>query len=172
MYAHKVIKFNYTTYDMRRDQDVLNPGTSHCNIMTLARRGAGNEASESDEHPFLYARVLGIFHVNVVYNGPGMIDYNPQRFDFLWVRWYDLEELAVTGKGTKPKGSPFHLDRLAFPSLNAEGAIGFLDPANVLRSCHIIPAFSKGKRYLDGQGLSKHARDSGDWKNYYVSRYD
>ena len=168
MYAHKVLKVNYTTYDMRRDQDVLNPGTSRCNIMVLAQPDA-DEAS-GGQH-FLYGRILGIYHVNVIYNGPGMVDYTLRRFDFLWVRWYDLED-SVMARAKKSKASSYLLDRLVFPPLNAENAVGFLDPASVLRGCHIIPAFAKGKRFPEGQpGQSKRAQDVRDWKGYYVSRY-
>jgi hypothetical protein len=73
MYVHKVLKVNYTTYDMRQDQDVLNPGTSHCNIMVLAQP----DTNEASGH-FLYARILSIYHININYNGPGMVDYNPR----------------------------------------------------------------------------------------------
>jgi hypothetical protein len=52
-----------------------------------------------------------------------------------------------------------------------EDAFGFLDPADVLRGCHIIPAFAAKKRYADGKGLSRCAGDSGDWNSYYVNRY-
>jgi len=35
MYAHKIIHFNYTIYDMQWDQDTVNPWTSHYNMMFL-----------------------------------------------------------------------------------------------------------------------------------------
>jgi hypothetical protein len=71
MYQHQLLRINYTTYDVRRDQDVINPRTSRCDIMLLAN----NDNADSDTgHPFWYARVLGIYHVNVVYTGSGMID--------------------------------------------------------------------------------------------------
>jgi hypothetical protein len=165
MYVHKIIMFNYTTYDMRRDQDVLNPGTSHCNFMALA------QPDSTDEHPFIYGRILGVFHVNVIYNGPGMTDYNPRRYDFLWVRWYDLENsVPHKSKTTKPKAS-HRLNRLVFPSLDEEDSVGFLDPADVLRGCHIIPAFAQEKRFSDSnEEFSKCAREDRDWNVYYVSR--
>ena len=161
MYTHKIIRFNYTTYDMRRDQDIVNPKTCHSNVMTLA-----SEEMESEEHPFLYCHVLGIFHVNVVYNGPGRTDYTPRRLDFLWVRWYDLLEPSAY----RGKISPYQLDHLTFPPVTDEGAFGFLNPADVLRSCHIIPAFALGRKFEGGEGLSCIAKDSKDWKSYYVSR--
>ena len=150
---------------MRWDQDIINPRTSHCNIMLLALYEDETQPL-ADAHPFLYGRVLEIFHANVVYKGPGMCDYTPRRLYFLWVRWYDLEPATKKGKST----TLYELDRLAFPSVSHQGAFGFLDPSDVLRGCHIIPAFAKGRAFPDGRGISRLARDSDDWKGYYVSR--
>jgi hypothetical protein len=41
--------------------------------------------------------------------------------------------------------------------------------ADVLRACHIIPAFAKGKHHVNGMGLLWCARDSSDWIEYYVN---
>jgi hypothetical protein len=135
----------------------------------------------SDEHPFLYGRVLGVFHVNVIYNGPGAVDCASQRFDCLWVRWYELEVKTSrngTQKSTRPrigaaeqqKSPSHHLDRLSFLPWEAEEAFGFIDPADVLRGCHIIPAFSAGKSFPNGGDSSSCAHDSEDWNAYYISR--
>lgn len=163
MYGHKIIRFNYTTYDMRRDQDTINPRTPHCNLMLLA---VSEDSTKPSGHPFVYGRVLGIYHVNVLYKGRNMVDYNPRRFDFLWVRWYDLEP-SVPQRGKQLEN---HLDRLAFPPMKSEHAFGFVDPTDVLRGSHIIPAFARGPRHPDEKGVSKCASDSRDWKGYYVSR--
>lgn len=165
IYEHRIIRFNFTSYDMRRDQDIINPRTPHCNIMLLALSD-GEAQPLAGAHPFLYGRVLKIFHANVVYKGPGMSDYTPRRLYFLWVRWYDLEPVTRKGKST----TPYELDRLVFPPVSRQGAFGFLDPSDVLRGCHIIPAFAKGRSFPDGKGMSKWARDSDDWKGYYISR--
>lgn len=170
MYSHKVICLNYTTYDVRRAQDIINPRTSHCNVMLLCERGAVSSSETPEtaaflraDHPYLYARVLGIFHANVIYTGPGMVDYTPKRMDFLWVRWYDHQD----GE------SPTRLDRLSFPPINSqsERGFGFVDPADVVRGSHIIPRFSKGRRHPDGTGFSKLAHDSDDWLEYNIGRY-
>lgn len=159
MYAHRTIRFNYTTYDVRRAQDVVNPRTTHCNIMLLDKHA--DSSDDSAIHPYVYARVIGIFHVNVVYTGPGMVNYNPTRFDFLWVRWY--EHIPTT--------SPYRLDQLTFPPMAEGDAFGFVNPTDVLRSCHIIPAFSQGTCREPGEaGLSDCARDIDDSKVYYVGR--
>ena len=102
-------------------------------------------------HPFLYGHILGIFHVNTIYKGPTMDDYNPRQFYFLWIRWYDLDLPTQKGKST----SPYQLEWLTFPSMFDEHAFGFVDPADVIRGCHIVPAFAKGKKFPNGKGMFK-----------------
>jgi hypothetical protein len=123
---------------------------------------------EVQHHPYLYACVLGIFHANIVYVGPGMVDYKPRRLDFLWVRWY--QRCEVTEISDILGWKTHRLDQVCFPPMASEGAFGFVDPSDVLRSCHVIPRFAKGKKYSDGKALSRCARDSEDWKAYYVGR--
>jgi len=161
MYQHNLFRVNYTTYDIRRGQDVMNPSTSHHNVMVLANTEDDESASA---HPFRYARVLGVFHVNVVYVGHGMVDYQPHRLEFLWVRWY--ENSGVTRNGWFDQ----KLDRIRFPPMAGQDAFGFIDPLDVLRGCHVVPAFSKGRQHYDGRGISRCAKDSGDWVQYYVNR--
>ena len=70
MYHHHIVRFNYTTYDVQRDQDIVNPKTPHCYIMLLVNLDSERaESMSKDEHPFLYAQVLGAYHVNVIYTG-------------------------------------------------------------------------------------------------------
>lgn len=161
MYRHNLARFNYTTYDVRRAQDVINPNTPHCNIMLLAGDSEGRY--DETQHPFLYARVLGIYHVNVVYTGTGSLDYAARRIEFLWVRWF------------KPTGSPVNwrdmrLDSISFPPMAHEDSFGFVNPSDVLRGCHIIPAFVSGNVHSDSIGLSRCANDSRDYHRYYVNR--
>ncbi|KAJ2932983.1 hypothetical protein H1R20_g4136, partial [Candolleomyces eurysporus] len=134
IYGHQILQINYTTYDLRREQDTLNPSTSRCHIMCLNDA----ESSASPNSPrFSYGRVLGIFHANVAFFGEGTLDRRPRRFDFLWIRWF--KELG----GQEP-WSACQLDRVAFPPLKNLGSVDFLDPRDVLRACHIIPRFSTG----------------------------
>lgn len=164
IYKHNIARFNHTAYDVRRGQDVINPNTTHADIMMLAHTDfAGDDPSES-RHPYLYARVLGIYHANVVYTGRGSLDFNPRRVEFLWVRWF------------KPVGeymswSKRRFDSLMFHPMASDDAFGFVDPSKVLRSSYIVPAFSSGRLHDDGIGLSHWAKDAGDWKRYYVNRY-
>lgn len=168
VFKHKLARFYHTTYDVRRSEDIINPRTSHCNIMLLSNlKLNANDQNSLDglaTHPFLYGRVIGIYHVNVVYIGPGMKDYKPIRFDFLHVRWFQVDTAQTQG------WTSLRLDCLSFPPMAGLDSFSFVDPTLVLRSCHLIPAFSLGKRYPDGIGLSAMSRDSTDWKHYYVNR--
>ena len=165
LYKHNIMRINYTQYDVQHDEDIIHIGTSgHCNIMTLNSTYTPSSSTPSDSHPFRYARVLGIFHANVMYIGAGNTDYCPRRLEVLWVRWYKLE----SGNGT---WSTRMLDCVSFLPVNDENAFGFLDPTDVLRGCHITPAFRQGRVREDGEpGLSYWAQDVVDWKLYFISR--
>ena len=76
------MRLNYTMYDVRWAQDIVNLSTSHCNIMLLADHADGMDGLS--QHPYIYTHVLGIFHVNATYVGPSMINYCLCRIDFLW----------------------------------------------------------------------------------------
>jgi hypothetical protein len=158
LYKHNLVRINYTTYDIRRSQDVVNTSTSHNNIMTLAHTDNGENSD-----PFRYARVLGVYHANVVYTGPGMVGYEPRRMEFLWVRWY--QRVRTTGW----RWDAYKLDRIKFLPVAAEDAFGFINPLDVLRACHVIPAFARGRLHADGVGLSRCAMDASDWEMYYLN---
>ncbi|KAG1763201.1 hypothetical protein EV702DRAFT_983023 [Suillus placidus] len=128
IYHHNIVRFNYTTYDVRRDQDVINLKTPHCNIMLLKHH--------DDDHDgkFRYAKVLGIHHVNVVCAGNV---YESRQLEFLYVWWY--EPSASSADLLYPQCT---LCRVHFVPLANQNAFDFIDPGVVLWSCHIIPAFS------------------------------
>ncbi|KAI0054379.1 hypothetical protein BV25DRAFT_1817149 [Artomyces pyxidatus] len=154
IYHHKRMYFHFTTYDVKRGTDLINPGTSRHNIMLLDDGTTG--------HRFMYARVLGVYHANVVYTGQDTLDYEPRRLDFLWVRWYEV---------INPDSSGWDgLDFVYFPPVEEIDAFGFVDPNDVLRGCHIVPDFASGKRREDGAGLSGLAKDSEDYNRYYICR--
>ena len=162
MYQHNLAHFNYTSYDVRRLADVVNASTPHHNIMVLSDSDDENDSATG--HHFKYAQVLGIYHVNVIYVGPGMIDYQPHRMEYLWVRWYQSTGVQTGWDSRK-------LDRIRFFPMSSADAFGFVNPADVLRACHLVPAFAKGRLHIDGIGLSRRAKDSSDWAEYYVNRY-
>ena len=163
IYHHKLMRFHYSTYDVRRATDIVNPGTCRCNVMLLADNG--DAADDSDVHHFLYARVLGAYHANVIYTGPGMHDYEARRLDFLWVRWYEVMDPSSSGWCNST------LDSVRFPPMRGDDAFGFVDPKDVLRASHIIPNFAKKKRHTNGVGVSRCAKDGTDYNYYYVGRW-
>jgi len=111
MYRHNIAWFNYIMYDVCRAQDVINPWTSHCNMMVLSSdNDVGHEG-----HRFSYGKVLGIYHVNVIYVGISMVDFTPLWVEFLWVHWYEpMEQVSSWDTST--------LDRLRFPPMNDESS--------------------------------------------------
>lgn len=148
------MRLNYTSYDLRRETDCLNPRSSKRDIMMLASENTPSE------HPYCYARVLGIFHANVIYTGPGRIDYLPRRVEFLWVWWFDLQCPALSWQD-------YALDKGRFVPMHQPHAFGFVDPDDVLRCCHLIPSFSDGRLHSD---LSCEIIDGELWKSYCVNR--
>ena len=116
--------------------------------------------------------------MSFMYSSPGAVDHDAQHFNCLWVHWYDLEvrkscngiqKNAKLHSKTAEKPSR-RLDGLSFLPWDAEDAVGFIDPANVLHGCHIIPAFLTMKSFPNGGGSLSCARDSEDWNTYYISQ--
>lgn len=173
IYQHAIVQLNYTTYDCRRGQDTLNSSTTRRDLMCLRREDEPDSGADTTvaAPKFLYGHLLGVFHVNIVYTGPGMLDHRPRRFDILWVRWYEpllptvLDSTIWTTR---------RLGRLSLVPLSDPAACDFVDPSDVVRAAHIIPRFSTGKRYGDhdlqsGRLFSKWARDQDEWKEYFVN---
>ena len=138
IYHHKLIQFHFTTHDIQHGTDIVNAGTYHCDVMLLADDVEGSVISLNLHH-FLYARVLGAYHVDVIYTRPGMSDFEARHFDFLWVRWFEVVNPGSSGWSTSK------LDSVCFPPMNKNYSFGFVDPKDVLCGCHILPAFAKGK---------------------------
>lgn len=165
IYQHNILHINYTSYDVRRATDIVNPKTSRRDVMCLrsVEDGERNTAPGNGVHRFMHARVLGVYHANVLYRGRGSSDLRKRRFDFLLVRWYSFCDES-------PASNAF--DRLSLRPVDDPSAIDFLDPTDVLRACHIIPRFSLGHLYGPGDEdriQSKLAKDQDDWREYYVN---
>lgn len=165
MYRHNIMRTNYTTYDVRRAQDTINPNTDHRDILLLAQ-----EYCEEDHpltyHQYRYARVLGIYHVNVIHQGNATRSY---RLEFLWVRWF---EVIKSTRDVQDGWSRGELDHLRFCKIEEDHAFGFVDPAEVMRASHVIPRFSLGRHHINIAPLSIFAKDNEDWKEYFANRSD
>jgi hypothetical protein len=94
-----------------------------------------------------------------------MRDDKPRCFDFLWVRWFEVVDVASSGWSNST------LDAVHFPPMHHNGSFGFVDPRDVLRGCHILPAFAKGKRQADGVSVSRCAKDGMDYHMYCIRQY-
>jgi len=134
IYRHKVLRTNYTSYDLRRCQDLFNPRTQ-ADFMTFFHE----DDSQDQEEPFPYwfGRILGIFHAKVNYVGLDLPMIQEESVDFLFVRWYGRDE---TGGWRSKK-----LHRIGFVPGNDLSAFGFLDPKEIIHAIHLIPAFQYKK---------------------------
>ncbi|KAK7689177.1 hypothetical protein QCA50_007868 [Cerrena zonata] len=152
LYKHKVVRVHYTSYDMLRSTDSINPRVpDHANILLHGSEGE-----------FWYARVIGIFHVNVRLDS----EEEYRRMDILWVRWYGEDKNWVHGPSVK------RLPRLGFIPHDQPAPFGFVDPADVVRAAHLIPAFAHGKTdcYLPpSQAARSPSENDKDWTYQYVN---
>ena len=131
--------------------------------MLLADHADGSDSSKL--HQFMYARVLGVYHADVIYTRPGMQNFEARSFQMLWVRWYEVVNSETRSSGWDSST----LDMLRFPPLHQDNSFGFVDPEVVLRGCHILPAFDKGMRESN-VNVSRSAKDKKDYLLYYVGR--
>ena len=146
LYRHGTARINYTTYDLHRDFDTINPHT-HPFIMVSSPEVQSNPTA----HPFWYAAVLGIFHADVQHTGTHSRSLTWQSTEFLWVRWLGVVPNHVFGR------QQVKLPQVGFVPDTDEYAFGFLDPSLVIRGCHLIPSFVDGRtkkllRIVSGKG--------------------
>ncbi|KAG2342173.1 hypothetical protein BDR05DRAFT_976596 [Suillus weaverae] len=137
IFRHKVLQVNYTTYDLRRDQDSLNPWTN-ADIMLLAHEDDG------DGHPYCE-------HLK---------SSEPQQMDFLWHPY-------TAGWEVK------RLECIGFIPSDDPGAFGFLDPQQVIRGIHLIPAFDYGHTdalLLPSIACPTHDNNE-DWTFFYINMF-
>jgi len=155
LFLHKVMRINYTTYDVRQGQDAINP-RNHADIMTLSRH--------DNDHPFEYARVIGIFHVDVIHGVEGATQH-PISKEVLWVRRFRRDRSYRAGFQQK------RLHRLEFISSRDDSAFGFLDPDEVIRASHLIPAFSHGptEEFLSGESFGRAPGELDDYRYFYIN---
>lgn len=144
---------HYTTYDLRRGADKINmKGRPY--VMALSH--------DDPSHPYVYARVLGIYQIKVLH--PTMTA--PTSMDVLWVHWLQIDRAHQAGWKAK------RLYRVQFvPSLE-DDAFGFLDPDDVIRGAHLIPCFAKGLviRLLKALVSKWDYVPNANWQHYYINQ--
>ncbi|KAJ7016995.1 hypothetical protein C8F04DRAFT_1339278 [Mycena alexandri] len=161
IYSHKVMRVNYTTYDVQGDQDSINPHT-HSDIMLLS-----HEDKDDNPHPYWYARILGIFHTEVCHIGEQSKSARPIRMEFLWLRWFGHDIHHKAGWATR------RLHRVGFVDFASGGAFGFIDPSELIRGAHLIPAFHYGltSDLLPKSIARRPEQNDEDFNYYYVNQF-
>ena len=146
-YHHKTLQVNYTTYDLWREQDTINPVT-RADIMVLSHK-------DERSHPYWYACVIHIFHVMTQYHNELSGPFSaPKQMDVLFVCWFRLDINYPCGWSKK------RLHQLQF--FGQEGV-------------HIIPVFGyyHSHRLLAGgscrQQIVETDDPDADWKYYYIN---
>jgi hypothetical protein len=170
IYPHATLKINYTTYDLHRQQDSLKSylhvlpkgkgvkkGHSPRSFVMLASEETGKDRGY---HPFWYAQVLGIFHVNARLVGEPRME--SKRIHFLWVKW--LGHSKEHKYGLPPRG----LYKVG-PMIGEFVSTGIIDPEDVIRAAHLIPSFEEGRE--EDYEPSVIEDSEGDWIHHYVNKY-
>ena len=154
------LSVNYTTYDIRRDRDTINPNTHPYVMLRSPEDGAG-------VHPYWYTQVLKVYHTNVSTTHPEALRHSAQRMEFLWVRWLGIEP------GYRSGSRVARLPKVGFVEHTGDDAFGFLDPDLIIRGSHLIPDFNSGRtRDLmphDGLTVARPPDQKDDWTNFYVN---
>ncbi|PBK84333.1 hypothetical protein ARMGADRAFT_943673 [Armillaria gallica] len=161
--SHQILRINYTTYDAHRNQDSINPRT-HSDIMALSPHTQADLNNDNNAHPYLYARVIGIFHARVHHIGPKSLDHMAKNIQFLWVRWYAFDGSIPSGFRAK------HLPCIGFLQGDDREAFGFVNPSDVLHASHIMPAYIYGQMsHILPHSICRRVNEKDmDWACYYV----
>ncbi|KAJ3521791.1 hypothetical protein NMY22_g12164 [Coprinellus aureogranulatus] len=162
LYTHRIMRIKYTTYDARRDEDIIHLETDQSNIMMLNREHSYGHPS----HPYTYGKVIAIIHTDVGFVGDigrQGSSYTFRSMEVLWVRKYRM--LPSSG----PEG--LALDEAELVAIDEPGSHTLIDPVEVVRACHIVPDFTRGPRYPDGKGKSIIAGDGKDYQSYFINRF-
>lgn len=155
IFQHATMRLNYTTYDVRREEETISPRTRP-NVMVPSPDINLDTGTSISGHPFAYARVLAIFHAEVMYSPPGTLP-KQHVMEFLWVHWFRLDSQYKAGFKHK------RLYRLELIPTDDATAFSFLNPDDVIRGSHLIPSFAHGKT----QPVT--ARQVAEWQFHYVN---
>jgi len=178
VYEHSKFRIHYTTYDVQREQDVINLRT-HSDIMLLGDIDSSDSTTGHTTHLYRYAQVLGIFHVYERHRAMTSTAWSEkQQIEILWVHWFRINSSQASG------WTAARLPAVTFIMDDADGtnSYGFMNPQDVICSAHIIPAFDSddiGTDFLDDSTRRSVAhshkeneesgRENFDYGCYYVN---
>jgi hypothetical protein len=158
IYSVQTMQVHYTTYDLRREYDTISPRT-YGDVMVLL-------GEMTPSHPYWYARILGIYHTETWLNDGGRPA--KQLLEILWVRWLAPLQNHPSGMNRA------RLPKLAFVDESDPDAFGFLDPSQVIRGAHLIPAFASGRGTSSlrfGKSFARAEGELDDWEAHYVGMW-
>ena len=161
MYLLQLLRVNYTTYNICRDQDLVNTHT-HFDVMVLSCK------DDPQAHPYWYAWVLGIFHLRVLHLDPSAMNHLVQHMEVLWIQWFGL----VPGHWFGSKMA--WLQKIRFVPDMDQLAFGFLDLSLVIHATHLIPTFNDGctaKLLAASPTVGQPPDETDDWAAFFVSMY-
>ena len=165
IHVHLSLRINYTTYDLQRESDHLRPSLNITrgsfkphgarSIILVSTRDGDSPSAPTR---FQYGRVLGIFHANA-HDLQKSVDGSYQRYDFLWVHWFEDEQRLRHGLRVVPPIS----------DLRNSSAFGIVDPRDVVRASHLLPMFVRGEAGVIEPSCIPGI--TGGWVSHYVGRY-
>jgi hypothetical protein len=88
-----------------------------------------------------------------------------QHLEVLWVRWLAVfQDSRFSMKNAR-------LPKVGFVEEADQDAFGFLNPGQVIRGVHLIPAFAAGQgvsRLRPGKSLARPDGQEDDWEEHYI----
>ncbi|KDQ28847.1 hypothetical protein PLEOSDRAFT_1075744 [Pleurotus ostreatus PC15] len=151
----------------------LNPRT-HPDFITPSLTEPTDSNIHPDHDPYWYGRIIAIFHVEVIHQEHNTVNVvnSSQRLEVLWVRWFGADSNYRSGWSRR------WLHHIGFIPEDDEcgwaDAFGFLNPSEVIRGVHLIPAFHFGQtdELLPYDSVARHPQqESKDWIYHYVNMF-
>ncbi|KAG2055704.1 hypothetical protein BDR06DRAFT_881525 [Suillus hirtellus] len=125
---------------------------------------------EDERHPYWYACLICIFHVNIWYWGEENTPSTLKCMDILFVCWFG-QYMTFNGRFSSK-----HLHRLSFlpDDIDSDSScFGFIDPNQVIYGVHLIPVYAYGRteKYLGPSFVHHEEEGDEDWLYFYVNMF-
>ena len=158
LYRHKMLHLSHTSYDMQEDTELIRQ-RKYPGIMVL---------SDDEEHPYLYGRVLNLFHIKVKNSGPFTLLHNGGEavLPMLWIRWFKLDTTHE-----QPGFQSLRYPSVSYCKSDEPDAFGLIHPDEIIRPVHLIPRFKFGhtNEYLGRKSKGRPEGEDSDWKHFSIN---